>query len=292
MLQIGATWDFTGFRQGLKEAGYVEGQNLAIEYRWANGDPDRLPQLAADLVHRQVRVIVAIASPRAAEAAKAATDAIPIVFGYGRDPVKWGHVASLNRPGGNITGMTSVSGELVGKQLGILHELLPQVSHFGVLENPNNGNPESFVQDTQAAASAIGRTVEVLTASTSREMDAIFARLFDQKHIQALLVSNDPLFLARRVQLAILAARFVIPAIYPFRDQAEAGGLLSYGPDLIDRDRQVGRYVGLILKGERPAELPVLRPTKFELVINLQTARTLGLTVPPTLLAIADEVIE
>jgi putative ABC transport system substrate-binding protein len=188
--------------------------------------------------------------------------------------------------------MTSVSGELVGKQLGILHELLPQVSHFGILENPNNGNPESFVEDTEAAASAIGRTFEVLTASTSREMDIVFARLSEEKRVQALLVSNDPLFLGRRVQLAIMAARFVIPAICPFRDQAEAGALLSYGPDLIDRDRQVGHYVARIFKGESPGDLPVLRPTQFELVVNLQTARTLGLTVPATLLAIADEVIE
>jgi putative tryptophan/tyrosine transport system substrate-binding protein len=292
MLQIGASWDFTGFRQGLKELGYVEGQNLAVEYRWANGDPDRLPELAADLVHHQVRVIASIASPRAVQEAKAATNTIPIVFGYGSDPVHWGHVASLNRPGGNITGMTSASQELVGKQLGILHELLPQVSHFGALENPNNGNPESFVKDTQAAASAIGRTFEVLTAGTGRELDAVFERLPNEKRVQALLVSNDPLFLARRVQLAILAARFVIPTIYPFREQAEAGGLLSYGPNLIDRDRQVGRYVGRILKGEKPADLPVMQPTKFELLINLETARALDLTVPPSLLAIADEVIE
>jgi putative tryptophan/tyrosine transport system substrate-binding protein len=293
MLQIGASWDFTGFRQGLKELGYVEGQNLAIEYRWANGDPNRLPELAADLVHRQVRVIASIASPRAVQEAKAATNTIPIVFGYGSDPVQWGHVASLDRPGGNITGMTSVSGELVGKQLGILHELLPQVSHFGALENPNNGNPESFVKDAQAAASAaFGQTVEVLNASTSREIDAVFTRFSDDKRAQALLVSNDPLFLARRVQLAILSARYAIPAIYPFREQVEAGGLLSYGPDLIDRDRQVGRYVGRILKGEKPADLPVMQPTKFGLVINVNTAEALGLDVPPTLLALADEVIE
>jgi putative ABC transport system substrate-binding protein len=292
MLQIGASWDFTGFRQGLKEGGYVEGQNLVVEYRWANGDPNRLPELAADLVHRQVRVIVSIASPRAAQEAKAATNTIPIVFGYGSDPVQWGHVASLDRPGGNITGMTSVSQELVGKQVGILHELVPQVSHFGALENPNNGDPESFVKDTQAAASAIGRTFEALTASTSQEIDAVFARLSDEKRVQALLVSNDPLFLARSVQLAILSARYVIPAIYPFREQAEAGGLLSYGPDLVDRDRQVGRYVGRILKGEKPADLPVMQPTKFEMVINLKTVRALGLTAPPNLLATADEVIE
>jgi len=292
MLQIGASWDFTGFRQGLKEAGYVENQNLAIEYRWANGDPNRLPELAADLVHRQVRVIASIGSPRAVQEAKAATNTIPIVFGYGSDPVQWGHVANLNRPGGNITGMTSVSQELVGKQLGVLHELLPQVSHFGALENANNANPETFVKDTRAAVSAIGRTFEVLTASTSREIDAVFARLSDEKRVQALVVSNDPLLLARRVQLAILSARYVIPAIYPFREQAEAGGLLSYGPNLIDRDREVGRYVGRILKGEKPGNLPVMQPTRFDFIINLQTARTFGIPVPPSLLAQADEVIE
>jgi putative tryptophan/tyrosine transport system substrate-binding protein len=292
MLEIGASWDFSGFRQGLKEAGYVEGQNLTIEYRWANGDPDRLPELAADLVHRRVRAIVSIGSPRAVQEAKAATTTIPIVFGYGSDPVQWGHVTSLNRPGGNITGMTSVSQELVGKQLGILHELLPQVSHFGVLENLNNANPATFIKDAKAAVSAIGRTFEVLTASTSQEINAVFAHLSDERRVQALLVSNDPLFLAGRVQLAILSARFVIPAIYPFREQAEAGGLLSYGPNLIDRDRQVGRYVGRILHGEKPADLPVMQPTKFELLINLKTAEALGITVPPTLLAAADEVIE
>jgi putative ABC transport system substrate-binding protein len=294
VLQIGApsSWDFAGFRQGLKDAAYVEGLNLAVEYQWANDDPDRLPQLAADLVRRRVRVIVALGSGLTVRAAKAATDTIPIVFGYGGDPVQQGLVASLNRPGGNVTGMTSLSGELVGKQLGMLHDLLPQASHFGFLSDPKAPAHELLVKDAQAAASAIGGTIEVLTASTSGEIDASFTRLADEKRVQALLVSNSPLFIARRVQLAISAARFVIPVIYQFREQAEAGGLLSYGANLTDRDRQVGRYVGRILKGEKPADLPVMQPIKFDFVINLQTARTLGIGVPPLLLAQADEVIE
>jgi putative ABC transport system substrate-binding protein len=294
LLQTGApsSWNFTGFRQGLKDMGYLEGQNLMIEFRWADNDLDRLPELASDLVHRQVRVIVALPGNAAVRAAKAVTNTIPIVFGFGSDPVQQGLVASLNRPGGNVTGMTSLSNELFGKQLGLLHELLPQGSHFGFLSDPKTTVHELAVKDVQAAASAIGGTIEVLTASTSGEIDTAFARLVNEKRVQGLLVSNDPLFLAARVQLAILAARFAVPAIYPFREQAEAGGLLNYGPDLADRDRQVGRYVGRILKGEKPADLPVLRQTKFELVINLKTAKALGLTIPETLLATADEVIQ
>jgi putative tryptophan/tyrosine transport system substrate-binding protein len=294
LLQTGApsTWNFTGFRQGLKDMGYLEGQNLMIEFRWADNDLDRLPELASDLVHRQVRVIVALPGNVAVRAAKAVTNTIPIVFGFGSDPVQQGLVASLNRPGGNVTGMTSLSNELFGKQLGMLHELLPQASHFGFLSNPKTPVHELAVKDVQAAASAIGGTIEVLTASTSGEIDTVFARLVNEKRVQGLLVSNDPLFLVARVQLAILAARFAVPAIYPFREQAEAGGLLNYGPDLADRDRQVGRYVGRILKGEKPADLPVLRQTKFELVINLKTAKALGLTIPEALLATADEVIQ
>jgi putative tryptophan/tyrosine transport system substrate-binding protein len=294
LLQIGApsSWDFTGFRQGLKETGYSEGQNLAIEYRWANNDPDHLPELAADLVHRQVRVIVAIGSSLSVLAAKAATNTIPIVFGYGADPVQQGLVASLNRPGGNVTGMVSQSGVLVGKQLGILRELVPQAAHFGILSNPASPIYNSVTKDAQAAASVIGRTIEVLTAGTGSEIDSVFARVAHEKRVEAVLVSNDPFFIAARVQLAILAARFAVPTIYPFREQAAAGGLASYGPDLADRDREVGRYVGRILKGEKPDDLPVLQPTKFELVINLKTAKALGLTIPPTLLAIADEVID
>jgi putative ABC transport system substrate-binding protein len=209
LLQIGApsSWDFTGFRQGLRNTGYVEGQNLAIEVRWADNDPDRLPDLAADLVQRRVRVIGALGSGLAVRAAKAATDTIPIVFGFGVDPVQQGLVASLNRPGGNVTGMTSLSNELVGKQLGILHELLPQASHFGFLSDPKSLIQGLLVNDAQAAASAIGGTIEVLTASTSGEIGAVFARLANEKRVHGILVANDPFFIAARVQLAILAAR-------------------------------------------------------------------------------------
>jgi putative ABC transport system substrate-binding protein len=255
-------------------------------------DPDRLPELAADLVHRQVRAIVAFGSSLAVRVAKAATNTVPIVFGFGADPVQQGLVASLNRPGGNITGMTSLSGALIGKQLGILHELLLQASHFGFLSEPNNANYELNVKDVEAAASAISRTIEVLTASTSGEIDAAFARIANEKRVQGLLVANSAFFISARVQLAILAARFAVPAIYSFREQAEAGGLLSYGPDLADRDREVGHYVGRILKGEKPADLPVQQASKFELVINLQTANAIGLTIPSSMRALADRVIE
>ena len=294
ILQIGApsSWDFTGFRQGLKEAGYVEGQNLTMEYRWANDDPDRLPELAADLVRRQVRVIVALGSTLSVRAAKAVTETTPIVFGMGSDPVQWGLIASLSRPGGNITGMTSLSSELFGKQLGILHELLPQAAHFAVLSNHKSPIHELVVKDAQAAAAVIGMTIEILPASTRDEIDAVFARIANEKDVRGLLVSNDPLYIAARVQLAILAARFVLPAIYPFREQAEAGGLLSYGPDLVDRDRQVGHYVGRILNGERPADLPVLQQSKFEFIINLRTAKAFGFTISNSMQLLADWVIE
>ena len=294
ILQIGApsSWDFTGFRQGLKEAGYVEGQNLTMEYRWANDDPDRLAELAADLVRRQARVIVALGSTLSVRAAKAVTDTTPIVFGMGSDPVQWGLIASLSRPGGNITGMTSLSSELFGKQLGILHELLPQAAHFAVLSNHKSPIHELVVKDAQAAAAVIGMTIEILPASTRDKIDAVFARIASEKGVQGLLVSNDPLYIAARVQLAILAARFVLPAIYPFREQAEAGGLLSYGPDLVDRDRQVGHYVGRILNGERPADLPVLQQSKFEFIINLRTAKAFGFTISNSMQLLADWVIE
>jgi len=294
LLQIGApsSWDLTAFRQGLKDMGYLEGQNLAIDVRWANNDPDRLRQLPADLVHRQVRVIVALGGNAAVRAAKAATNTIPIVFGFGSDPVEQSLVASLNQPGGNVTGMTSLTAGLLGKQLGMLHELLPQASHFGLLSDLKSPLHELMVKGAQAAASAIGGRIEVLTASSNGEIDAIFAHLANEKRVQGLLVSPVPFFLFARVQLAILTARFAVPAIYSWRQLAEAGGLLSYGPDLADRDRQVGRYVGRILKGEKPADLPVLQPTKFELIINLKTAKALDIDVPPALLARADEVIE
>jgi putative ABC transport system substrate-binding protein len=294
LLLIGtqSSYDLSGFRQGLKDAGYIEGQNLAIEYRFANDDPARLPELASDLVRRQVRVIAAMANGLAARAAKDATNTIPIVFGYGIDPVKQGLVASLNRPGGNITGIISLAGQLFGKQLGILRELLPQAVDFGVLANPKGASYESIVKDMQTAASTIGQTIEILDASTTDEIDTVFARLGDQKRVQRLLVTNDTLFIARRIQLAILAARYAVPAIYPFREMVEAGGLLSYGPNLADRDRQVALYVGRILKGENPADLPVQQMSKFELVINLKTAKALGLSVPNSMQLLADEVIE
>ena len=294
LLQIGtpSSYDLSGFRQGLKDAGYVEGQNLVVEYRFANDDPARLPELASDLVRRQVRVIATVASGLAARAAKDVTNTIPIVFGYGLDPVKQGLVASLNRPGGNVTGVISLANVLFGKQLGILHELLPQATHFGVLANPKSAVHESIVNDTQAAASAIGQTVEILDAGTSDELDAVFVRLADEKRAQGLLVTNDPFFIARRIQLAILAARYTMPTIYPFREMAEAGGLMSYGPNLADRDRQAALYVGRILKGENPADLPVQQMSKFELVINLKTAKALGLSVPNSMQLLADVMIE
>jgi putative ABC transport system substrate-binding protein len=294
LLQLGAaaSQDFTGFRQGLKDAGYVEDQNLKIDVRWADYDPDRLRDLAADLVNHRVRVIVALGSSLATRAAKAATDTIPIVFGFGGDPVQQGIVASFNRPGGNITGMVSLSNELGGKQLGILHELLPQASHLGVLSDPKMPIHEEIVKGAQAAASVIGCTIEVLTASTTGEIDAAFERIANEKRVQGLLVSAEPFLLAARVQLAILAARFAVHAIYPLREFADAGGLMSYGPDLLGRDREVGRYVGRILNGEKPADLPVQQQSKFEFVINLRIAKAFGISIPPSLRALATEVIE
>jgi putative tryptophan/tyrosine transport system substrate-binding protein len=246
LLQIGTPsgYDLSGFRQGLKDVGYVEGENLAIEYRFANDDPARLSALASDLVGRQVRVIAVLVSGLAARAAKDATNTIPIVFGYGADPVKQGLVANLNRPGGNATGIISLGNELYSKQLGILHELLPQATHIAVLANPQGLIYESIVNDTRAATSAIGQTIEILNASTDTEIDAVFMRLRDEKSAQGLLVTNDPFYIARRVQLAILAARYAVPTIYPYRETAEAGGLLSYGSNLAERDRQAGIYVG------------------------------------------------
>ena len=293
ILNIGApfVYPLSGLREGLKDAGFVEGQSVAIEYRWANNDLTRLPDLAADLVRRGVTVIVAMASAPAALAAKAATTAIPIVFGFGVDPVAAGLVDSINRPSGNITGITSMSGELGGKQLGLLHELLPNATRFAVLLNPENPATASLGRDAQAAASATGQHVEVLNASTIAEIDGAFAALVENR-VQGLLVTTDTLFADRRVQLIILSARHAIPAIYPFRENAEAGGLMSYGPNLTDRDRQVGIYVGRILKGEKPSALPVMRATKFEFVINKQTAKTMGLVIPSTFYALADEVIE
>jgi len=280
------------FRKGLSETGYVEGRNVAIEYRWAYGDDARLPDLAAELVHRQVAVIATPASTAATLAAKAATTAIPIVFEIGGDPVQAGLVASLNRPGGNVTGITSMNLQLAAKQFGFLHELLPGATRFALLVNPNNPLiAEAAITDARAAAMAIGRQIEVLTASTNRDIDTAFASLV-QKRADALLVTIDPLFNNRRVQLVTLATHYRVPTTYAWRESVEAGGLMSYGANLADLIRQVGVYTGRILKGEKSAVLPVLRPIKFEFVINLHTAKLLGLEVPPTLLARADEVIE
>jgi putative ABC transport system substrate-binding protein len=284
-------YSLAGFRQGLKEAGYVEGQNVAIEYRWANNEAERLPELATDLVRRRVDVIVALASTQAVVAAKGATTTIPIVFGQGADPVQQGLVVSMNRPGGNVSGVISMSGELGGKQIGLLHDLLPRAGCFAILIKPGSGVNEVLIRDAQAAASAIGRQIEVFTANTNAEIDTAIAGLL-QKCAEALLVTPDPLFIDRRVQLVSLLARHAMPAIYPFREYAEAGGLMTYGPNLADRDRQVGVYTGRILKGEKPMDLPIMRSSKFEFIINLQTAKLLGIDVPPFLLATADEVIE
>ena len=277
-------------RKGLSETGYVEGSNVAIEYRWAEGNYDRLPAMAAEVAHRQVAVIVAMGTP-AAFAAKAATSTVPIVFGGGIDPVQAGLVASLNRPGGNVTGVTSMNAEIETKRLGLLHDLLPQATRFAVLVNPDNLLAEIDIKDAQATAATIGGQIEILTARTNREIDDAFASLVQQR-ADALLIGPDVFFTNRRVQLATLAVRHGVPAIYSFREFAEAGGLMSYGTSNTDRDRQVGVYAGRILKGDKPADLPIVRPTKFEFVINLQTARMLGLTVPAALLARADEVIE
>ena len=279
------------FREGLSETGYVEGQNVAIEYRWAENDLSRIPELVADLVRRRVAVIATPGSSAAALAAKAATTTIPIVFSLGLDPVQLGLVASLSRPGGNITGVNSMSNELVAKRLGLLHELLPTATHLGVLVNPQNPTTESLKKDVEAAATAIGPQIEFFTASTEAEIDTAFASLV-QKRADALGVHPDNLFINRRVQLITLAARHAVPVIYALRPDAEAGGLMSYGTKLADAHRQAGVYTGRILKGAKPTDLPVVQPTKFEFVINLQTAKTIGLTVPTTLLARADEVIE
>ncbi len=280
------------FRKGLSEAGYVEGQNVAIEYRWAEGQNDRLPALAAELVRRRVAVIVTPGSTAATLAAQAATATIPIVFIIGANPVKIGLVASLNRPGGNATGINDFGVEIGAKRLGLLHELLPGAARFGVLVNPDNPFiTESFVTELQMAASAIGRQIEVVAASTNGDIDTAFATLV-KKRADALLISPDALFVTRRVQLIMLAVHHTLPALYHRRELAEAGGLMSYGSDLPDQYRQTGLYVSRILKGEKPAEMPVQLPTKFEFVINLQTAKTIGLDIPPTLLARADEVIE
>ena len=280
------------FRKGLNETGFIEDRNVTIEYRFANSaGGERLTELAADLVGRRVSVIAA-SGLGAAVAAKAATATIPIVFSIGTDPVKLGLVASLNRPGGNATGISDFGVEIAAKRLGLLHELLPTATRFGVLVNPDNPYlTESFVTELQTAASAIERQIEVVTASTNGDIDTAFATLI-KKRADALLISPDPLFVTRRVQLITLAVRHALPALYHRRELPEAGGLMSYGSDLSDQFRQTGVSVGRILKGEKPAEMPVQLPTRFEFVINLQTAKTIGIEIPATLLAAADEVIE
>jgi putative ABC transport system substrate-binding protein len=280
------------FQRGLSEGGFIDGQNLRIEYHWADNQYDRLPELAADLVRRQVAVIATGGSTASALAAKAATSTIPIVFGIGEDPVQLGLVASLNRPGGNVTGVTLFTTEVVAKRLGLLHELVPGATRVAVLVNPIDATrAESTVRDVRTAARTSGLQIDVLNASTIQEIDAAFA-IIVRERMDAVFVGPEPFFFSRRVQLAILAARHAIPATYAARAYVEAGGLMSYGTDTGEYYRQHGVYVGRILKGTKPGDLPVVQPTKFELVINLHTTRTLGLEVPPTLLARADEVIE
>jgi ABC-type uncharacterized transport system substrate-binding protein len=279
------------FREGLKDAGFIEGENVAIEYRWAENQTDRLPALAAELARRQVAVIAA-PGPPAALAAKAATTTIPIVFLMNEDPVRLGLVASLARPGGNLTGINIFSAELAAKRLDLLRELVPGAARVGVLVNPVNATTtESTLRDVEPAARAIGLQIQVLNARTSREIDAAFAT-FVRERPDAVFVGADSFFVSRRVQLTNLAVRHAVPAIYSARDFAEVGGLMSYGASLTDASRQMGVYTGRILKGAKPADLPVVQSSKFELVINHQTARMLGVEIPPMLLARADEVIE
>jgi ABC-type uncharacterized transport system substrate-binding protein len=280
------------FRRGLGEAGFAEGRNVMIEYRWAEGHSDLFPELAADLVRRRVSVIVTPSGPAAALAAKAATSTIPIVFAIGDDPVKFGLVASLSRPGGSATGINFFVNELVAKRLGLLRDLIPAATRIAVLVNPANAtNAESTVRDVEAAARAIGLQTQIFHASSGAEIDAAFATLVRDRP-DALFVGPDPFFNNQRMQLTTLAAKHALPASYAARDYAEVGGLMSYGTSIADMFRQVGVYTGRILRGEKPADLPVLQPTKFELVINLKAAKALSLDIPPTLIARADEVIE
>jgi putative ABC transport system substrate-binding protein len=278
------------FRQGLKEGGYVEGQNATIEYRWAEGHYDRLPALAADLVNRKVTVIAATSTP-AALAAKAATATVPIVFTTGGDPIKLGLVVALNQPGGNATGVSSLITELGSKRLGLLRELVPGITAIATLMNPNFQDAETQLADAEAAARTLGLRLIVLRATSEREIDAAFATIV-QQGAAALDVAVDPFFTARRDQIVALAARNRIPAVYPLRDFALAGGLMSYGTDFVDSYRQAGAYAGRIVRGEKPADLPVQRSTKFEFVINFKTAKALGLAVPNSMQLLADEVIE
>jgi putative ABC transport system substrate-binding protein len=279
------------FRQGLAETGFVEGRNLAVVYRSAEGDLARLPSLAAELVSLQVKVIAAVGGDSSVLSAKAATATIPIVFTTGGDPIVTGLVASLNRPGGNLTGATSLIGPLAPKLIGLLRDLVPRLATIGLLLNPANRMSPSVVQDVQAAVQQVGLNVVVAEATGERDIDAAFAQ-FVERRVDAFVVSGDVFFNRRRERLITLAARHAIPAIYYQREFPAAGGLMSYGADFRDVYRQAGLYVGRILKGDKPADLPVQQPTKFELLINLKTAKALGLTIPETLLATADEVIQ
>ncbi len=280
------------FRQGLKDTGLVEGQNVTIEYRSADAQAERLPALAADLVRRQVAVIVAIGTPTPAQAAKAVTSTIPIVFAMGGDAIDYGLVTTLNRPEANVTGMSFATSQLAPKRLELLRELVPQVILIGYLVNSRlSPSTEPVTRDLVAAALTIGRKIVVLEASTEQEIDTAFATMV-QLRVGALVVSPDAFFFSRRNKVVALAARHAVPAIYAFREYAAAGGLMSYGAVISDMYRQAGIYTGRILKGEKPADLPVQAPTRFELVIHLRTAKALGLEIPPKLLALADEVIE
>ena len=279
------------FRKGLNEAGYVEGQNVTVEYHWLEGQFDRLPALMADLVRRRVAVIATPAGNYAAQVAKAATTTIPIVFGVSEDPVRLGLVDSLARPGGNLTGINFFVTELTAKRLALLHELVPKAIRIAVLVNPANPATESTLRDIPEAARALGLQIQVLNASTRSEIEAAFATLVRDR-ADALYVAGDAFFTSRRVQFATPAASYRIPATYPSREAVEAGGLMSYATDRVDMWRQVGTYTGQILKGAKPADLPVLQSTKFEFVINMQTARALGIEVPNSIQLLADEVIE
>jgi len=280
------------FRRGLAETGYAEGRNVAIDFRWAYGDYSRLTELAADLVRRQVAVIVTPIGTTTALAAKAATATIPIVFSAGTDPVKAGIVTSLSRPGGNVTGVNYMASELGAKRLGLLHEMAPRAARIAFLVNPTNPIPaESMIKDIKAAGSVAQRHIDVFTASTNREIETAFAALV-QSRADALIVGAEPFFIDRRVHIVTLATRHLLPTVYFLREFVEIGGLMSYGASDLFRYREVGIYTGRVLKGEKPADMPVVQPTKFELVINLPTARAIGIEVPPSLLAQADEVIE